>query len=152
MQAEARMCVEPGLDCGVGVSAVVVQDEMKIEPTRKLAIQATQKFQKLLMAMPGETLADHLSLKHVEGGKERRRPVALVVVSHRAAAAALHGQTGLSAIQSLNLALLIHAKHHGLLRRVEIEAHDVGELLDESRIARQLEASYTMRLEAVGVP
>jgi hypothetical protein len=41
-------------------------------------------------------------------------------VSHRAASPLLHRQAGLSAIQSLNLALFVHAKHDRLLRGIQV--------------------------------
>ena len=50
------------------------------------------------------------------------------------------------------MALLVDAKHHGAIRRVEIEPDDVAHLLNEQRIARQLEGLAAMRLQAKGLP
>jgi hypothetical protein len=44
------------------------------------------------------------------------------------------------------LALLIHAEHQGFFRWIEIEAHDIGHLLQEADIARKLERLGAMRL------
>ena len=63
--------------------------------------------------------------------EQRRGAVALVVVGHRAAASGLHRQTRLRAVESLNLALLVDAQHDGLVRRVQVQPHDVGQLLGE---------------------
>jgi hypothetical protein len=60
--------------------------------------------------------------------------MALVVVRHRRSPALLHRQAGLSAIERLDLALLVDAEHHGLVRRIEIEPDDVDDLLGELRI------------------
>ena len=98
------------------------------------------------------TLSDDLTLQQLDGGKQRRRSVAFVVMSHRAAASLLQGQPGLGPVQSLNLALLVHAEHDGLLRRVEIEADHIGELLQELRISGQLECLDPVRLEVVAPP
>jgi hypothetical protein len=38
----------------------------------------------------------------------------------------------------LNLRFLIDAEHQRTIRRVEIEADDVADLLDEQRVGRQL--------------
>ena len=40
----------------------------------------------LLMPMPWHALADHQSFGHIEGGEQRGRPIAFVVVRHRATA------------------------------------------------------------------
>ncbi len=55
------------------------------------------------MAMAIETFSDNGSLKHVERCEKRRRAVANIVVSHGSATPALEGQSGLGAIQSLDL-------------------------------------------------
>jgi hypothetical protein len=77
---------------------------------------------------------------------------ALVVVRHRSGAALLHRQPGLGAIERLDLALLVDRQHQGLVRRIEVKAHDVLYLLDESTVARDLERFDAMRLELVRFP
>jgi len=61
-------------------------------------------------------------------------------------------QSRLCPIQRLNLALLIHAEHHCLLRRIRIQAHHIGHLLRKLRIARQFESLRAMRLQLMGAP
>jgi hypothetical protein len=46
----------------------------------------------------------------------------------------------LRTFQSLNLALLIDAQHHGLIGRIEVQADDVPDLVDEHRIGGKLKA------------
>ena len=46
-------------------------------------------------------------------------------------------QPGLGALESLNLALLIHAKHDCLFGRIQIWADDIGGLLDKFRQAQR---------------
>jgi len=41
----------------------------------------------------------------------------------------------------LDLALLIHAQHQGVLRRRQVQPGDVADLLDELRVRRQLRTS-----------
>ena len=57
-----------------------------------------------------------------------------------------HGQHRLGAVQGLNLALLIHAKYQGMVRRIQVKANDVTRLLDEERIGRKFEATTSVRL------
>jgi hypothetical protein len=51
------------------------------------------------------------------------------------------------AIEGLDLRVLIHAKHRSSLGRIEVKAYDVAHLLDEQRIARELEGFCAMRLQ-----
>jgi len=78
--------------------------------------------------------------------------VPLVVVGHRAGAAFLHRQAGLSAVEGLDLRLLVDRKHHGMGRRIDVQADDVREFLSEGRVVRQLELPPAVRAEAVGLP
>ena len=104
------------------------------------------------MAVPVVAHRDDFALQRVEGGEQRRRAVALVVVSHGSAAPLLHWQSRLSAIQSLNLALLVRAQNDGVLGRVQIQANDVFQLLGKLGVAAELEGSHPVRLQPVGVP
>jgi hypothetical protein len=56
------------------------------------------------------------------------------------------------AIQRLDLALFIDAKHQSALRRVEVEANNVTHLLNELRISRELESLAAMWGQRESVP
>src|SRR3954470_1693750 len=77
----------------------------------------------------------------VEGGEQRGGAMALVVVGHGAGAALLQRQAGLGAIERLDLRLLVNRQHHGMGRRVNVEADDVAQLRHELGIVRELEAA-----------
>ena len=62
-----------------------------------------------------------------------------VVVRHRPGAAWLHRQARLSAVERLDLALLIDREDDRMGGRIDVEADDVFEFLGELRIVRQLE-------------
>jgi hypothetical protein len=49
--------------------------------------------------------------------------------------------------EGLDLALLIDAKHHSLVRRIELKPDHVAQLLDEKGIGRKLEATGAVRLQ-----
>src|SRR6202008_4764769 len=66
--------------------------------------------------------------------------------------ALLQGQAGLSAIEGLALALLVKAEHDRMGRRIDIEADDIAQLVDELRIIRQFEPAHPMGLQAVSAP
>ncbi len=60
--------------------------------------------------------------------------------------------TGTRPVQRLDLALLIHAQHHRLLRRVVIQPDDIDDLVHEERVGGQLEGVLQVRLEAELLP
>src|SRR5215471_6631097 len=76
------------------------------------------------MTMARVTLADHFSLQHFQGGEQRGRA----------------------------MALFIYTQHHGVLRGIEIQADDIGHLLQKPRISGQLEALGAVGLEVVATP
>src|ERR1039458_4980424 len=91
----------------------------------------------------------NVSLQQVERGKQSGGSVSLVVVGHGAAAAFLERQDRLGPIERLYLALLIDAKHDGLVRRIQVEPDHVGEFFQKPGVARELEILGAMWLEIV---
>ena len=75
-----------------------------------------------------------------------------VVVCHRCAAHLLHRQTGLRTVQGLDLALLVKAKHRGVVRRVEVQPDYIAQLLLEARVVAEFEGADQVRLEPVRTP
>lgn len=61
-------------------------------------------------------------------------------------------EPGIGAIQRLDRGLLIDAEHHGMLRRLEVEADDVGGFGLEVGIRARLVALQPMRPQAVPLP
>ena len=104
---------------------------MDLQTLGDLAVDRAQEPQELLVAVARQAPADDLAGQHVQRGEQRRGAVALVVAGHRAGTTRLHRQRGLGAIKRLDLALFVHAQHDGLLRRIEVQADDVDELLLE---------------------
>src|SRR5437879_7493540 len=99
---------------------------MQADLSRELLVEATQKLQELLVAMPLITLPDHPSLQNFQSGEQRGGSVALIVMGHGSAAALFYRQARLSAIKRLVLALLINTDHDRLLGRIQIGAHTFG--------------------------
>ena len=78
--------------------------------------------------------------------------VPLVIVGHRLAAPRLDRQSGLGAVERLDLALLVDRQHHRMGRRIDIEPDDVGQLGGELGVARALEGAQPVRLQSVRPP
>lgn len=152
MGDKARMPFEPPLDLRSLVRPVIVHHQMEGEALWEFAVQAAEKFQELLVPVPGHTLANDLPIQHAQRGKEGRGAVALVIVRHRAAAAPFERQPRLGAVQRLDLALFVHTEHHRLLRRIQIQPDHVGEFLQEKRVAGKFERPSQVRLEIVRLP
>jgi len=73
--------------------------------------------------------------------------MALVIMGHRRRASLLEGQARLRPIERLDLGLLIDAEHKAAIRRVEVDADDLGHLLLEQRVVRDLEPFHDVRLQ-----
>ncbi len=58
------------------------------------------------------------------------------------------GSIGLRALQRLALALLVHADDQRVIRRAQVQADHVAQLLEEERVVGQLEALRAMRLQS----
>ena len=78
--------------------------------------------------------------------------MAAIVVRHPVHVTRPQRQERLGALKGLDLALLVHTQHQGLVGRVQIQAHDVAHLLDEEGVVGDLKAPLTVRLEAEDLP
>ena len=113
------------------VRAVVVQHEVDVEFRRNSLVDDGEELLELHRAVLPEALADHLARGRVKGREQRSGPVPLVVVRPLLRRSGAHQQPGLGAVKRLDLRLLVHAQHHGLLRRVHVQSDDIAHFLDE---------------------
>jgi hypothetical protein len=148
----ARPLGQPGTDYWCFVSAVVVQDQMDIQRFRNSIVDPTQELPKLDRPMPPMALPNHLSGFHIQSGKEGRRTMPAVVMGAPLNLSGSHRENGLCAIQRLNLGLFIDAQDQGTLRRIEVQTHDVPDLLNKERIGGKLEGFGTVGLQGEGTP
>src|SRR5215510_10643753 len=86
---------EPSTDLGMLVRGVIVDDQMHRALGWGLAVDLVEEADELLMPVAAHALADDLAVEHVERGEQGRRAVALIIMGHRTAAAALLGSPGL---------------------------------------------------------
>ena len=147
MQLEAGMLLQPGLHLGRLVGRVVVKNQMDVAGFLHGPVDAAQKAQELPGAVAWHAFPDDQARLDVQRGEECGGAVALVVVGHGGGAPLLEGQTRLGPIERLDLGLLIDAEHDRTVRRIEIEADDLGDLLLEHRVVRDLEPFHDMRLQ-----
>src|SRR6266571_957749 len=78
--------------------------------------------------------------------------MAFVVVGQRLTAALFQRKAWLGAVERLNLSLLVQRQHQRVLRRVEVKANHVLQLLGKARVVAELERLDQMWLEAVLSP
>jgi len=111
---------KPSLHLGMGMGAIVIEDEVNRQLARGAALDAVQKAQKLLMAVARHAVSQNLAVQHVQRREQGRGSMALVIMGLPFGDSWAQRQNRLGAIQSLNLALFVHAQHQGLLWRVQV--------------------------------
>ena len=134
------------------VSGVIVHDDVDVQPLRDTPVDLLQEVEELPGPVASVALADDAARGDVEGCEERGRAVTLVVVCAALGHARQHRQDRLCAIECLDLALFIDTEHQRAVRRRQIEAYDVADLVHEQRIAGELEGLRAVRLHAEGRP
>lgn len=134
------------------MGGVVVEDGVDGLACRNFALDGIQEADGLLMTMALHAAAGDFALKYVESSKQGSRAVAFVVVGHCASPAFLQGQTGLGAVQRLDLGLLVDAEDNGMSGWINIEANDVADLGGKLRVIGELEGANTVRCQAMGTP
>ena len=141
MELKTLISLLPRLSFGVLVCGIVVADDMDLLLAWERLLHLLEKAYPFLMPVLLHAGANDFSCGDVERRKQGGGSVALVVVGHRRVAALFDGQPRLGAIQRLNLTCFIAGKHHRMFRRVQIEAHDVFQLLDKVLVVGEFEGA-----------
>ena len=152
VEGPAGVADEPGAHLGVLVGGIVVDHGVNHLPGRHRGLDLVEEADELLMPVALHVAADHRAVQHVQRGEQRRRAVPDVVVGHRPGPSLLHRQAGLGAVERLDLALFVDRQHDGMGGRIDVEAHDIAELLGELRVVGELERLHPVRRQAVGLP
>jgi hypothetical protein len=66
VQMESRMTLEPSQDRWMLVSSVVVDDKVQIQIHWGFDVDKLQKSDEFLVPVPRHTIADHLTVEHIE--------------------------------------------------------------------------------------
>ena len=114
VQMETRMPSQPGYDTRMFMSAVIVHDQMQVQPRRGVRIDALEETDKFLMSMARHAIADHFAVEHAQRGKQGGSSVTLVVVGLAGRDSRTQGKQGLRSVQRLNLTLFIDAQNSAL--------------------------------------
>ena len=147
VQLETGVLFQPGPHLGRLVGGVVIENQVDVARFLHGPVDAAQETQELPGAVAWHAFPDDQARFDVQRGEERGGAMALVVMGHRRGAALLQGQPGLGAVERLDLRLLVDTEHHSPIRRIEIEADDLSDLLLEHRVVRDLEPLHDMRLQ-----
>ena len=116
------------------MDGVVVEDRVNDLADRNFCLDGVEETDELLMAVTLHVAADDRAVEDIEGGEQRRRAMAFVIMRHRTGAALLHRQARLGAVERLDLALLINRQHDGVSGRIDIEPDNVLEFGGELRM------------------
>jgi hypothetical protein len=127
---------QPPLDVRCLVGGVVVTDQVDVQAGGHLLVEGDQEFLELLGPVAAMEGADHLAGGHVERGEQGGGAGADVVVGGPFRDSGHHRQDWLRPVQCLDLRLPVHAEHQRPLGRVQVEADDVVDLVDEVRVRR----------------
>jgi hypothetical protein len=111
-----------------------------------------EKADQFLMAMALQAAPDDLAFEDIEGGGPGGGAVALIIVGHCGTVPLFHRQSGLGAVERLDVAFFVEAEDHGRRRRIDLEADDRLELVGEVRIVGDLERTHPVRTIAQTSP
>jgi hypothetical protein len=112
---------------------------VNVEVFRDGAVDEVQELAELGGAVARCHVGDHMAGCNVEGCVQVGGAVAFVVVGLALRDTGHHRQNRGSPIQRLDLGLLIDTEHNRGVGRVEIQADNVADLVDELGIGLQLE-------------
>lgn len=137
---------QPGLDLGVFMGGVVVDDQVDVQIVGHIGIDMTQEGEELLVAMTPFALGQDLASSDIECGEQGRGAMADIVVRDPFDVTEPHGQYGLGSVEGLDLGFLVDAQDHGMVGRIEVQPDDVTDFLDEKRIIGDFEMPLAMGL------
>src|ERR1019366_6621229 len=142
VHVEAGVLDQPGVDRGRLVGAVVVADQVHVQVVGDFVVDLGQELLELNRSMPPVDRGDDGPVGNVERGEQVGHSVTYIVVGAplgHPGHPGHHRQHRAGTSQGLHLALLVYAQHYRALRRIQIEADNVVDLLHEQGVRGQLE-------------
>lgn len=116
------LAIEPRSGRRVLMDGIVVQVRVDDLAGRARRLNRVEEADELLVPMPLQAAADHLTLWNDQGGIQERGAVALVVVSVRHSLTRLHRQRVMPASERLDLKFLVGGEHDGIGGQIDVEA------------------------------
>ncbi len=107
MESPTGMARQPFSDLGMFVGGVVVEDGMDDFAGRNVGLDGVEKADESLMSVTLHAAANDRAIENVQGSKQCRRAIALIVMGECPASSWLYRQARLGAVEGLNLGLLI---------------------------------------------
>ena len=123
MKGPALMGVKPPSYSGTLVDGVIVEDRVNELAGWHRGLDPVQETDEFLMPVALHAAADDLAFEYVEGGEQRGRAVALIVVRHGPQAAGLQRQARLRAVERLDLMGWMAPSLHRRAMLVAVEGH-----------------------------
>src|ERR1039457_2554247 len=124
----------------------VVRNDVDLPAPALAGDHLREKRHELLGGVPLSRLSQNLSGFRIQRRIQRERAVPVVLESVTLDSARRQRQDRSETIQSLNRGLFVHAEHRGVLRRIEVQANDVGGLRLELWIVRRHVSLHPVRL------
>ncbi|SPK77522.1 protein of unknown function (plasmid) [Cupriavidus taiwanensis] len=152
VQPDIAMLTEEGTYQVRLVTTDVVADQVDFLLRPLTGDNVSQERDELLAGMAWCGLADYLPVCRIECGKQAERAVALVFKAMTLGAPRRQRQHPVLAIQGLNGGLLVHAEHHCMRWRVQIQPNHVRSLDLEVRIVGDHVLVQSVRTHAVLAP
>ena len=138
MKVDARMTAEPALHGWTFVRAQIVEDDVNRVVGGRRRLDPVEKPDEFLGVALRAARAEDGAIQDPQRGIQTRRPVADVIVGLPLRHLAHERQHRARPIQCLNPALLIDAEDHRFVGRIEIQAHDIAQLVDKPRVFRTI--------------
>ena len=151
VKREAGVLGKPSLDGRGGVGRGVVQDDVKLSAAVE-PVESAKKTEEVSTVMGLRAMADDFSGGDLESCVEAGDPVSAVVVSLACRQTRSYWKHRLRTTESLDLSFLVQTEHDGVGGRVQVEAHDVVDLLFGLGIGGELERADAMGLKGMGLP
>ena len=148
MDVHVAMSLPPAVMFGrMGVE--IIEDDMDL-PAGIGGHDAVHKIEELHPAATPVMAGLDQSRGLLQSGKQGGRAMPLIVMGEPMEGPAIgQPQPALGAFQGLDVRLLVDRQHDGVLRRIQIEAHDIGGLLGKAGSGAHPPATATLEADAV---
>src|SRR4029434_3419456 len=134
------------------MSFVIVQNEMNVQGLGHRLIDPIEELTELYRPVTTMKLADDCTALDFERSKQRGGPVTSIVVTASFALARPHRKHRLRTVQGLNLRLFVDRQNQGFSGRIEVQSHNVANLLNEQRILGKFEGLASVGSQSKGAP
>lgn len=136
MQRDVRVECEKRLHLLRLAGGQVVEDHVQVAAARLARDKRGQEAHTLGARVAHRRVAEHFAGTRIEGRVEREGTVTVILEAVALGAAGRQRQDGVESIEGLDGGLLIEAEDRCVLRRLQIQADDIGRFLLEVGVAR----------------